>query len=473
MMDFVVQHKLMDKVRNLWLGPVFNFSQHFVCRHCYPSGPSEWAFPVRWVEGSSSILWPAVRHDTIEGHTFFLPRTDDVCLAKLFVPLLELDRWEAWEFEWQSPARQAFEFGGALAKAQLPHSIRAVCVGGPTSLKKVIVGNGFWDLPLSFIVEFAAYLAIPLTDRNDEPGVLDAVCRRVLDCDDAQMLAIFERRLGAMTRGEGDAMVHNELLQSDEVQVVLDKADKKSLQSHNEGHEKVSATRAFAGVIRARRDRVQATQAQAQPGKQKARAKSAPAPSARRIPEGPLTQSEAKLMLPHGSFIWRSTASNAWCSRHPPLKQISRAWLAYGHREAAVACIREMLRQHRALGFQSPCMYTRGWISPQTSAIRGRALPIRPLQGGTNMFACMAAHCRQLLESRSEAPSPMRRSLSSHAAHGEWRPHGMGPQRLVDGAWREGAHWGLAASPEPRGEAVGGRRKCARSRAGAIPVHMA
>lgn len=91
MMEFIVQHNLFDKVKNLWLGRAFAFQHHFVCRHNCSASDNEWMFPIKWVEGSACLCWPADRHDCIEGGTFFVPRTHGVSLAKCFVPRVDLD----------------------------------------------------------------------------------------------------------------------------------------------------------------------------------------------------------------------------------------------------------------------------------------------------------------------------------------------------------------------------------------------
>ena len=52
------------------------------------------------------------------------------------------------------------------------------------------------------------------------------------------------------------------------------------------------------------------------------------------IPEGPLTQPEAKRLLPPDCFIWRATRQHAWRG-HFPLERLhlSKSW-SYGHRDA-------------------------------------------------------------------------------------------------------------------------------------------
>lgn len=207
-----------------------------------------------------------------------------------------------------------------MAQARLTHASRAMAMGHSDTLINIIARSGFWDLPLSSVLEVAAHLAIPITDKTDEAGVLDATCKRILGCADSDMLAILERRLGCMSRCEGDAMVHNELLQCDEAQVVLDTADKKMLQKHNEEYEKkVAVTKSFAGVTRARRERAQeAAQASAKVAKKRGNAKSAARPPWRAIPEGPLAQPEAKAMMPPFAFIWRPATSNSCCPPPPP-----------------------------------------------------------------------------------------------------------------------------------------------------------
>ena len=57
------------------------------------------------------------------------------------------------------------------------------------------------------------------------------------------------------------------------------------------------------------------------------------------IPEGPLTQQEAKTMLPPLCYIWRNTVQCQWQAHFPKGKRyFGRSW-AMGHREACISVI--------------------------------------------------------------------------------------------------------------------------------------
>jgi len=44
-----------------------------------------------------------------------------------------------------------------------------------------------------------------------------------------------------------------------------------------------------------------------------------------------MLQSEAKLYLPPGAFIWRANVKGAWCVHFAPHKSHSESWAAHHH----------------------------------------------------------------------------------------------------------------------------------------------
>ena len=63
-------------------------------------------------------------------------------------------------------------------------------------------------------------------------------------------------------------------------------------------------------------------------------------------PSGALQQPEAARLCPPGGHIWRCNKSGAWSSHLKPFPRTSRSWAVYGHREAALMCLRDMWKNY-------------------------------------------------------------------------------------------------------------------------------
>ena len=57
------------------------------------------------------------------------------------------------------------------------------------------------------------------------------------------------------------------------------------------------------------------------------------------VPDGAITQQEAKMMLPPGGSIWNNWKDGAWCGHQAGHIRSSGSWMEFGHRGAAIHVI--------------------------------------------------------------------------------------------------------------------------------------
>ena len=99
----------------------------------------------------------------------------------------------------------------------------------------------------------------------------------------------------------------------------------------------------WANALRARKE---AAAAKAKP-KGKAKSKVAPyEPKYPPLPEGMLSQPEAKALMPPGSSIWRALTSGGWCCHVLGYSRASFPWHLWGGRDSVFECIRAAWRMH-------------------------------------------------------------------------------------------------------------------------------
>ena len=64
------------------------------------------------------------------------------------------------------------------------------------------------------------------------------------------------------------------------------------------------------------------------------------------VPDGAITQAEAKQMLPPFASIWNNWKDGAWCAHQQGHGRTSGTWLEYGHRGAALHVIRDCWQKY-------------------------------------------------------------------------------------------------------------------------------
>lgn len=155
-------------------------------------------------------------------------------------------------------------------------------------------------------------------------------------------------------------MVEQQTAELDDAQELLDHDDQKELKKKADETKSIGTEVALSVKQVARRREAIAkssSSGSAEPAAKKRKKQSTDELFRRRvkIPEGPLTQPEVKLLCLPGIYIWRNSAAGAWCAKHPPLKQCCKAWVLYWHRESALMCVQELWKQHAELGYTDRC----------------------------------------------------------------------------------------------------------------------
>lgn len=301
LMDFAIRHGCLQSLKNMWLGQLVNVKHHMVLRHTYDGGrPSEWFFPLRWVDGAAGVFWPAEQRGDLSGWTYMVPKVSGVMVNSLCMPFCDLDKWEAQEIVWRSPAWVAAETKGQWLQSGLWHNIRVFIVGPPRPVLQVCASCGFWDISAPFLRRLKSHLGSRTAADGDLVSLLESLLKDILNVSAEDAIPFLEKRLSFISQDEGDMAVAREVMQSDEAQELLDDKDKKVAATVSDHYEtRCKTSRALVEHIAERRRASTTRRAeQSGVGEKKKTAKRAKATKPTIVPGGPLTQAEAKIMLP-------------------------------------------------------------------------------------------------------------------------------------------------------------------------------
>lgn len=359
LISFVEKHRLHQQCSNLWLGALMEARHHMVVRHKHGGKWSRWYFPIKCVDNSCCLFWPADMVQLTEDICCWTPATSDVSLTQMCIPVLDLDKWEAVSITWRSPLWQGRTVGLSGIKALNGFSIRAFARSTPKSLLEVAAASAFFQLPGTWLHRLATHIGLSLEGSNELIDVLKQLMTHILGWPAHQIISHLEERLVALGTTAAHQRVGNELVDMQEAQELLDSDDKqeykKKLQDEdNKKHTFKKYASQLAEMRRAAHAQMSAASSDGPGGARKKKKTTHKAPK-RHVPEGDLTQPMAKLLCPPGTFIWRSVHSQAWCARYPPMKSFSRAWLLHGHREAAIMCAQQLWDIHILLGHADQC----------------------------------------------------------------------------------------------------------------------
>ena len=64
------------------------------------------------------------------------------------------------------------------------------------------------------------------------------------------------------------------------------------------------------------------------------------------VPDGAITQPEARILLPPGASVWKANIEGCWMGHFPPFKRVSKSWRLHGHREAALEVVKDCWRTY-------------------------------------------------------------------------------------------------------------------------------
>lgn len=196
-----------------------------------------------------------------------------------------------------------------------------------------------------------------LPDDSDACTVLEQLLKAILKVGDEDLLKYLDARLACMAQAESTSASDMAILQSDEGQDCLCKFDKAEYTKEaSERKAKQSDSQVFVQHVRKRRTELAqkaSASSSSQAGRRQKPAKKAPRLA---LPPGSLTQAEVKKMSPEGSYVWRNTSSQAWCGKIAPFGDVSRSWLAHGHRGAAVKLLRVLWERAISVGLATECL---------------------------------------------------------------------------------------------------------------------
>lgn len=155
LMAEVVKNERWGDLGNAWLSCVVSSWHCMVMRRCDVS-ESPWLFGLTNFGSTAALFWPAGVQRVKKGFSVARPscQNRDLCLY----PVLSLDDWEAWRFDWRSPAELSHEFGKAAVAQGL--CVEAVLLGNPAPLLQIVAECGFFTLGKSALDCFCGHLGV-------------------------------------------------------------------------------------------------------------------------------------------------------------------------------------------------------------------------------------------------------------------------------------------------------------------------
>ena len=352
---YVFSNGLQAKARNVWLNCLLRY-QPLVIRNT-TTPVKKWYFVLAVNPGSATLVWPAVEEDLGDQAFAYFPdcsteRTSEVC----FITVLDLSIWEAFVYTWRSPSYCALKYScNARRLVAIPNA-------PPRPLLQVAAMAGFWTIPAWELKRLATHVGCPgLGDGMTSFDLAFSLVQHVLTLSDADTMAILQNRLAAWN-DKCSAGICNSFLRIDEVSEIFDKEDTEAAQLQKKKIqdakvEKQLFATAFKDKMVAIKDAeaLAAARGRGRGGRGRGRGGPGGHPWGDRIyrslPEGALTQAQAKERLPPGTSIWLSYRRKAWAGHCPPNSRISEPWHDSGEcqRAAAASIIRQLWEQYLEL----------------------------------------------------------------------------------------------------------------------------
>lgn len=297
---------------------------------------SPWYLVLGDVCSTLLVGWPLV--SCCRGSTYYRPQLEcqDRCCFKLLA-IVRLDDGLARTYSVVLPATRSWELhqhGEPCAPVDV--SGMMVRASDLVPLCTCLASNAFFEVPLATLRELATHLSMPDPSGESLCDLLSEICGEVLK-DPLKVAAALQKR--AVSQEDPLAEHFNDF------EPVLDCVDQDETEEMQQGtikHKQSIASKAeFAAQVRATSKRLLNIGHRAgeleEPQVMLVWLQAPPPPA---IPEGAITQSQAKAMIPPGSFIWQGRMGT-WQSHSPPHRRFSRSWAGGGHREAALAAIRD------------------------------------------------------------------------------------------------------------------------------------
>lgn len=331
---------------NAWLSLLLRYQHHMIVRTIDDQGRrGGWVMPLIEVPGSCALAWPMVEH-SFPGRPrskYFVFGPAPIDINSLYIPVVDLDLFEAFPFTWRSPLWLARQSPRMPLEILTGAGVVVEPCGPVEPLLTVACRMGLFNLGLATVSLLAKHLGIDLPAKKTLFDVLFRVVSEVLKLPDSEVMAVLARRLGAE---QMDGMTA--LLELDEAYEVLDRDERDACDQMKAQHESARGDAvAFKRAWNEKRDLVLAEPGQGKGRRSRGKPKAAPKPQT--LPPGDLAQANLAPLCPQGGFIWKNNSmSGGWQAHFPPYKRVSFAGTLYGKRRSAILCLRYLWEAARA-----------------------------------------------------------------------------------------------------------------------------
>lgn len=274
-----------------------------------------------------------------------------VCLVHVLNP----DDWEAVVYDLASPRHQRIKWGQSDGMIGREVSlVRAVPQPPPMPLRALAARQAHFSLSLAALKKLATFFGHSLPRNPDLCEALVALIVAEVRCSEEQALTMIRHRA---TRPEIEEENLGELMQVEEATEVLAKEDAQLVtRQRKEVQQDMERHGALLKRVRERVKVLRGRSAQVAPVKRaRAKTESRQLTEAERalarqrflelVPEGGISQAEAKRLIPPTSYIWGGASSGSWQGHLRPHARVSYSWMAYGRREGCLMTARALWRQ--------------------------------------------------------------------------------------------------------------------------------
>ena len=298
--------------------------------------PAAWYIALGPIGDSACAAWPC-REVLVCGdgnmHCFYEPMLQG---RPSFLPVCCLAGWEAFTFEWRSPAWVARQWPMVAKKT----GVFAVRASRTASLFTTAAENAFWDMSLPTLMVLAERLDVDCKS-SDLFGVTMTLLEKALPGrSEEDLLTIAAKRMVAMKKSRKQGFA--DLLDLEEAHEFLDQDDVKAMRTDQEekrnlGMEQKEFRR--RAVARRKTLKLKVADGKVKPAK-KAKTSAVPAPR-RLVPkEETIKQATAETLAPPGAYIWVSRRGGSWNGKLPPFGSHSCAWSEHGERGSLIEVLK-------------------------------------------------------------------------------------------------------------------------------------
>ena len=343
-------------MQHAWLGALLQLRNDLVVKSTY-TRTAPWLLPLGCVAGSCFIAWPLVEK-CVPGkpEVVYYELKTGVQVSDLSHALLDHEKWQARSIEWLAPLTQAQKYDGFGFASGQGMAVRPFATGPIEPILVAAARTAFGVMDKSWLQKLTDYLGV-LCDNMTYlfSLVFNLVAALIPGLSDDEMLEITCRRMVAMSTRDNDAMTM--FMDIEDAHLAFGPEYATNWRKlRDDVKTEVQSFREYSGEWKTRYNRVHPPAPKAHPkakakGKAKAKAAAA-APPPLKLPDGALPHGLIKHLVPPGGYLWRAS-SGSWQARYPPFGSVSRSWSLYGHREAAVLCLRHLWRTYLMLRGQS------------------------------------------------------------------------------------------------------------------------